>query len=59
MKTKDIEDIYDDIIAGNTDLDGFRVWLAGWSILVVNMMKQHYGDTDANPVPGHRDKPST
>ena len=55
MKTKDIDDIYDDIIAGNVDLDGFKVWLGGWSASVVNMMKEHYGDTSDNPVPGHRD----
>ena len=55
MKTKSVEDIYDDIIAGNVDLDGFKVWLAGWSVSVVNMMKEHYGDNDDNPVPGHRD----
>jgi hypothetical protein len=55
MKTKAVEDIYDDIIAGNVDLQGFKVWLAGWSVSVVNMMKEHYGDNDDHPVPGHRD----
>jgi hypothetical protein len=55
MRTKDIEELYDDIIAGNVDLDGFKVWLAGWSVSVVNMMKEHYGDNDDNPVPGLRD----
>jgi hypothetical protein len=55
MRTKDVDDIYDDIIAGNVDLDGFKVWLAGWSVSVVNMMKEHYGDNDDNPVPGLRD----
>lgn len=60
MKTKDIEDLYDDIIAGNTDLDGFRVWLAGWSRFVGQTYIEHYeGNGDDNTVPGHRDRPST
>jgi len=53
MKTKAVEDIYDDIIAGNVDLEGFKVWLAGWSVSVVNMMRVHYGDLDHNMMKVH------
>lgn len=55
MKTKDVEDVYDDIIAGNTDLDGFKVWLAGWSMKILGMLKEHDEANNDNPVPGLRD----
>lgn len=55
MKTKDVEDLYDDIIAGNTDLDGLKVWLAEWSYKILKMLKEHDEAHNDNPVPGHRD----